>query len=134
MALFSCECRRKCTLLAIIAAIIGVLAAFLQVTAVIAVTPVFVLVAFGIAVAYLGILTAAAVLTRRTMAAVCQRTLDTLLVGILGTVLFAVILLAVGIVATGVFSAILVGLTAGFFTLMLSGAACLIRCLVAHES
>jgi len=38
-------------------------------------------------------------------------------------------LLAVGIVATSAVSAILVGLTAGFFAMTVMGTACLVRCL-----
>ena len=51
-----------------------------------------------------------------------------MLIGILGAILFAVVLLAVGIVATSVFNAILVGLLLFFFTLALTATACLVRC------
>lgn len=131
MAPFSCESGKSCTLLAVIAAVIvGVVTAFLQITAVITVTPVLLWVAFGIAVVYLGILTAAAVLAGQSATGSCRRGgLAAVLTGILGTALLAGILLAAGIVATSVFSAILVGLLAAFFTLMLTGAACLILCL-----
>jgi hypothetical protein len=59
--------------------------------------------------------------------------LQTVLTGILGTVLVSVVLLAVGIVATSVISALLIGLTAGFFTLMIAGSACFARCLADCE-
>jgi len=51
------------------------------------------------------------------------------LAGILGTVLFSLVILAVGIVATSVVSAILVGLLVAFFALIVTATACLIRCL-----
>ena len=53
--------------------------------------------------------------------------LNTLLIGALGTIFFAVILLAVGIVATSIVSAILVGLLLFFLSLLISATACLIR-------
>lgn len=124
-----CNTRFNCTVAAIIASlIVGIITAFLQITAVITVTPVFLWVAFGIAVGFLGILAVATASTGATQPCRCS-TLNTLLIAILGTVLLAVILLAVGIVATSVVSAILVGLLLFFFTLTLTGAACYVRCL-----
>lgn len=126
----NCQCRFSCTLVAVIAAvIIGVIAAFLQITGVITVTAAFLWVVFGIAIVYLGVLAVTAALIRRTGETGCCRPVNTLLVGILGTVLFTVILLAVGITATSVVSAILVGLLLFFFTLTVSGTACYVRCL-----
>ena len=58
-----CNCKGSCTLLAVIASvIIGVVAAFLQVTGVITVAPVFLWVALGVAVVYLGVLVLATAL------------------------------------------------------------------------
>ncbi len=135
MALFNCNCRRDCTLLAVIAALIlGVVAAFLQITAVITVTPAFLWVALGIAVGYLGVLLVTTVLSRRSGCNPCVRsTLGTVLTGILGAILFATILLAVGVVATSVVSAILVGLLVAFLTLTFAGSACLVLCLADCE-
>ena len=129
MRMLSCDCRCNCTLAAIIlSALAGVLAAFLQVTAVITVTPVFLWVMFGIAVAYLvGLLVAAARGGGQDFSQCQCSALNTVLVGILGTVLFSLVLLAVGIVATSVVNAIIVGLTVGFFALILTATACLIR-------
>lgn len=131
MTLFNCNGRCSCTAAAVIASVvIGVVTAFLQVTAVITVTPVFLWVVFGIAVVYLGVLAAAAALRRGTEQCGCLcSVLNALLIGILGTILFAAILLAVGIVATSVISAILIGLLLFFFTLTLASTACLVRCL-----
>ncbi len=132
MSIFNCGCRRDCVLGSVIAsAIIGIIAAFLQITAVITVVPVFLWVALGIAVVYLGILLLTTALARRTECRPClARSLEAVLIGILGTILFAVILLAVGIVATSVVSAILVGILAAALTLTFAGSACLVKCLV----
>lgn len=133
MALFSC--RRDCNGLAVISALLlGIIAAFLQITAVIAVTPAFLWVGLGIAVGYLGILLATALLSRRTDCKPCIcNGIRTVLPGILGSILFAAVLLAVGIVATSVVSAILIGLLVAFLTLTFVGSACLVLCLVDCE-
>lgn len=125
----NCNCRCRCTVLAVIASVIlGVLAAFFQITGLITITPVFLWVAFGVAVVYLGVLIVAAVLANRAerCACVCSA-LCGILLGILGTILFAVILLAFGIAATSVITALLVGLLVFFFALMLTNTACLVR-------
>ncbi len=131
MSLFNCNCRCSCTGGAVIAsAIIGVLTAFLQITGVITVTPAFLWVAFGIAVVYLGVLVVAAALAGCPERSACRCTaLNALLVGILGTILLALVLLSVGIVATSVVSAILVGLLLFFLTLVLTSSACYVRAL-----
>lgn len=111
-------------------AIIGVLAAFLQITGVITVAPVFLWVVFGIAVVYLGVLVVSTALANRTEASGCLcSALKALLTGILGAILFSLVLLAVGIVATSVLSAILVGLLVFFFSLTIASSACLVRSL-----
>ena len=129
MSCFSCNCRCRCPVAAIVVAVIlGVVAAFLQITGTITVTAAFLWTVFGIGVVYLGVLAATATRSTTTSACVCP-SLSTLLVGIVGTILFAVILLGVGIVATSVVSAVLVGVLVGFFFLMISATACLVRCL-----
>lgn len=133
MALFTCNCRSNdgCTVAAlIVSAIIGVIAAFLQITAVITVAPVFLWVVFGIAVVYLAALVVSVLVSRRVDNAGCVcPALNALLAGILGSILFAVVLLAVGIVATSIISAILVGLLLFFFALTFTASACLVRCI-----
>ena len=131
MSLFGCNCKCSCTLAAVIvSAIVGVLTAFLQITGVITVTPVFLWVVFGIAVVYLGVLVVSTALARRAEETPCRcTTLTAVLAGILGSILLAVVLLAVGIVATSVLSAILVGILLFFFALTLTGTACLVRSL-----
>lgn len=133
MSLITCNCssRCSCTLAAVVASVvIGVLTAFFQITGAITVTPVFLWVVFGIAVVYLGILLAAAAQARRAEPSSCLcASLNAVLVGILGSILLAVVLLAFGIAATSVVSAILVGLLLFSFTLALVSSACLVRCL-----
>ena len=115
MSIFCCENRCRCILGAIIAsAIVGVLAAFFQITGVITVTVPFLWVAFGIGVVYLAVLVIAGSLQGQQSANGCFcDTLD--------------VLLAVGIVATSVVSAILVGLLVFFFALTLTATACFVR-------
>lgn len=135
MAILNCNCKSSCTTAAlVISAILGVLTAFLQITGVITLPVAFLWVAFGIAAAALGILLATTVLRRtvETCSRLCT-TLNTLLLGILGTILLALVLLAVGIIATSIISAILVGLLLFFLSLIFTGAACFIRCLSGCE-
>ena len=128
MALCNCKC--SCTAAAVIASVIvGVLTAFLQITAVITVTPAFLWVVFGIALGYLGIILLRGGCCGGDTGLCGCAALNGLLVGILGTVLLALVLLAVGIVATSVLSAILVGLTLFFFALTVSATACYVRAL-----
>lgn len=131
MSNYVCRYRCSCRLAAVIASvIIGVVTAFLQITGTITVAPVFLWVTFGIAVVYLGVLVVAAALSGAEEVSGCLcAALNTLLIGILGTVLFAVVLLAVGIVATSILSAILVGILLFFFALTLTSTACLVRSL-----
>ena len=136
MALFRCSCRNDCTLLSVIASLIlGIVAAFLQITAVITVGTAFLWVALGIGVVYLVALEVAVARTQQTACKLCLcDALNTVLAGALGTILFATVLLAVGIVATSIVSAILVGLLVGFLTLTFVGTACLIRCIANCEN
>ena len=131
MALFGCNCRRDCTLLAVVVSLIlGIVGAFLQITGTITVTTAFLWVALGIGVVYLAVLLASVALSRRTDSGQCRcRSLGAILTGILGTILFAVVLLAVGITATSVVSAVLVGILVASLALTFTGAACLVKCL-----
>ncbi len=126
----NCGCRWSCTAVAVVVSVIvGIIAAFLQISAVLAVTPMLLWVAFGVAVVYLGLLVLATALIRRREQEVCRcEALNGVLAGILGTILFAVVLLVVDVAAAGVVGAILVGLLALFFTLTLTGSACIVRC------
>lgn len=132
MTFIGCENKRDCTGFAIIASlIIGIIVAFLQITAVITVTPVFLLVVFGIAVVYLAVTLIAASFAQRIGS--CRNscsTLSALLLGILGTILFSAILLAITFAATSVIGAIIVGVLLFFFSLMLTNTACFIKHLI----
>ena len=123
MSLCSCKC--NCTAAAVIASgILGILGAFLQITGVITITPVFLWVAAGTAAAFLGLLLLRGGCCGPDGGLCVCTALKAMLAGILGTILFALILLVVGIVATSVVSAILVGLTLFFLALTISAAAC----------
>lgn len=129
MSVLTCNCKCSCTVAAVIASIvIGVITAFLHVTAVVTATPAFLWAVLGTAVVYLGVTVIAAALSRGTEQSGCLcSAVSTTLIGILGTILFSIILLAVGIVATSILTAILVGVLLFFFTLMVTGTACLVR-------
>ncbi len=138
MSLQNCNCVNRCNCTAVgvvVSILLGIIAAFLQITGVITVTSAFLWVVLGIAIVYLGILVIAGALhqSRPRQNCLCD-SLNTLLAGILGTVLFAIILLAVGIVATSVVSAILVGLLVLFFFLTVLETACYVRCLTGCSS
>ena len=129
MSLFgcNCSCRPSCSGLAVIAAaVLGVLAAFLQLGGVIAFTAALIGVFFGIAVGYLAVVTVAAALARRHG---CCVSLGAVLTGALGTIAAAVVLLVVDIAAGSILGAILTGVLVFFFTLTLAATACYARCL-----
>ncbi len=131
MSIYGCHYKCSCRLFAVLASvIIGVVTAFLQITGTVTATPAFLWVVFGIAVVYLGVLVVATALSgrRESNGCVCSA-LNTLLIGILGSILFALVLLAVGIVATSVLSAVLVGILLFFFSLTLTSTACMVRSL-----
>ena len=127
----NCSCGLRCNCpvaAALVSVLLGVVAAFLQITGTITVTPAFLWVVLGVAIGYLAVFVVATAAARKDGRQQCLcSSLGTLLAGIIGSVLFSVILLAVGIVATSVLSAILVGLTALSFFLTVLSAACLLR-------
>ncbi len=128
MAIFCCDNRPSCISLSVIGSVIlGVIAAFLQITAVITVTPAFLWVALGIAVVYLAILLGTTGCNQTARCCRCRGgALTAVLAGILGTALVSVILLAITFVATSIIGAILVGLLIFFLSLILSATACLV--------
>ncbi|MBQ7090982.1 MAG: hypothetical protein IJN82_07660, partial [Clostridia bacterium] len=128
MSSYECNYRCGCSLIAaIFSAFIGVIAAFLQITGVITVTPAFLWVTLGIAIGYLAILLFTATIAPNNSD--CCTSLNVLLAGILGTSLFSIVILAVGITATSIASAILTGILLFFFSLTLTATACRVRCL-----
>lgn len=137
MSTSDCSCKGSCTTVALIASItVGIIAAFLRITAAITVTPAFLWVLFGIAVVYLGLLLIASVsiMCCNNFPCCIKSILTVLLISILATVLFSVILLAIEFVATSIIGAVITGLLLLFFSLTLTETACLIRCLVTGNS
>lgn len=127
-----CNCRISCTLLAVVASIIiGIITAFLRITAVITVTPAFLWVALGIAVVYLGITLISTAVTQRCNLKSCCLcpALSTQLAGVLGTSLLAVVLLAIEFAATSIIGAIITGALLAFLSLILTSTVCLIKCI-----
>ncbi len=127
MSASNCSCRFSCTFWAIVASIaIGVVTAFLTIMGIIALAPAFLWVTLGIAVVYLAV--ALLQVSLRQEAPRCCSALVALLIGILGTALFSVVLLAISFAATSVLGAILAGVLLFFLFLTLTATACYIRC------
>ncbi len=125
MSAFNYNGKNNCSVVAFVASIIvGVIAAFLRITAVITLSDAFLWVLFGIAVFYLAVLL---VISGLRNCSVCPD-ITLLLTGILGTVLLSVILLGIEFAATSIAGAVAVGLLLFFFSLTVSSAACVIRC------
>ena len=123
------SCRTSCTVIAIVASlIIGIITAFLRITAVITLTPAFLWVVFGVAVAYLAVTLVSSALFRNGCCENLCNIVTALLAGILGTILLSVVLLAIEFVATSIIGAILTGALLFFFFLTITSTACLVRC------
>lgn len=128
MAIFGCGCKNTCTSIAVVASLlVGVVAAFLRIMAVITVTPAFLWVTFGIAIVYLAILLAHALFAPEDAPICTAKTVTALLGGIVGTVLFSVVLLAIPFVATSIVGAIVTGVLLFFFSLIITATACLVK-------
>ncbi len=127
MGLFGCENRYDCITLSVVASlIIGVVAAFLTITAVIALTPAFLWVLLGVAIVYIAV--ALLSVSLRGGRSYCCTSLRTALIGALGTILLSVILLGITFAATSVTGAIFVGLLLFFFSLLITATVCYIKC------
>ena len=130
----SCNCRNNCIVLATIASvIIGVITTVLTITATITVTPAFLWTVFGIAVGYLAISLLALPSGRASLRECLCPILNIFLTGILGTILTAIILLAITFAATSITGAIITGLLLAFFSLLITSTACLVKCLARCE-
>ena len=130
-----CSCRNNtCTTVAlIISIVIGIVTAFLRITAEITVTPAFLWTVFGIAVVYLAVvlITSASVNCCDEAKPCCLKTTLLVLLGaIIATAFFAVLLLAVEFPATSIVGAIVTGLLLFAFFLTLTETACLTRCII----
>lgn len=126
-----CQCKFNCTSLAVIVSfIIGVVAVFLTLMGTLTVGTPLLWVLFGIAVGFLAVTLLSARLCGADERTNCLcPVLSVLLTGILGTILFSLILLLVDVAIASVIGAILVGLLFLFFALTLTTTACLIKCL-----
>lgn len=124
-----CNCKCSCTLFSAVASLIlGVIAAFLQITGTIAIGAMILTAASGTALVYLGVLLLASAIQQQCQRCSCAcAAVTSLLAGALGTILFAVVLLVVDIAAGSVIGAILTGLLAASFVLLVTSTACLIR-------
>ena len=129
MANINCGCKINCTGLAVITSlIISIVGVFLTITAVITLAPLFLGIVIGVALLFLVVL----LLTIGSGNCIfkrCEATLDALLVGIIGTIVTAALLLAVTFAATSVIGAIVTGLLLFFVSLIITASACLARCL-----
>lgn len=126
----SCRsCRTGCTVFAVVASlIIGIITAFLRITAAITLTPAFLWVLLGVSVVYLAVTLVSAALSRRGCCDSLCSIITVLLAGILGTVLLSIVLLAIEFVATSIIGAVLTGALLFFFFLTVTSTACLVRC------
>ncbi len=126
----NCGCRIDCTGTAVVASIIiGIIAAFLNFSAVITITPAFLWVVFGIAVVYLALSFLQKENGCKTFAAgCCCSSYTTFIIGVLGTILTSLILLGITFAATSVIGAIIVGLLLFFFSLLITSTVCILRC------
>ena len=136
MSLFGCNNRSNCTAIAIVVSlIVGIITAFLRITAVITLTPAFLWVTLGVAVVYIaGLLLTAALYGRQVFCESLCTPLTASLSGAVGTVLFSIVLLAIEFVATSVIGAIIAGALLFFFSLTVTAAACLVSSLAKCSS
>lgn len=130
MANTTCGCGYNCTFFAVLGSlIIGIVAAILRIMGIVTETSAFLWVTFGIAIVVL-ILTLITANSGTTVTRRCAGSkITALLVGILGTVLTSVILLAVNFSAASVIGAVIIGALLTFFTLIITSIACIIKCL-----
>ncbi len=125
-----CQCKFNCvTTAVIVSVIVGILAAFLTFSGILAVGTPLLWVLFGVAVGYLAV----TLISTKTYQADEQRkclcpTISALLAGILGTILFTLILLLIDIAITSVIGAIISGLLFLSFSLTLTATAALVKC------
>ena len=126
-----CGCRRGCVFWGlVVSAVIGLVAAFLRITGMLAVPTAALAVVFVLAAVYLATVLVVSALLRHQSEGECLcRALRAVLAGILTAALAAVVLLAVPFGAISVIGAIVTGLLAGGVSLILGATACLVQCL-----
>lgn len=131
MACFGCDNRWTCPAVAVVfSVLVGVVTAFLRITAVITVAPLFFQATIAVAVLLLAVTLLSASATSNDSCNICLRcALKAQLAGILGSIATALILLAVDFAATSIIGAVFVGLLLFFFSLALTATACMVKCL-----
>ena len=135
MALIDCGGKRRCTctLYSILSSVIlGIVAVILRLCGLVAFQPAFLWVLLVVSLVYLAVLIAAPAYGNHLRECKCT-ILNTLLAGILGTVVFSGLLLGLGCIKWTVLSAVLGGLLIAFFSLMVTNTACFVKCLAFCE-
>lgn len=124
-----CNCKCSCALLSgVVSLILGVIAAFLQITGTVAISTMILMGAAIVALVYLGILLLVSAIEQQCQRCSCTcAAVNALLAGALGTILFAVVLLVADIAAASVIGSILTGLLTASFALLVTSSACVIR-------
>lgn len=123
----NCNNRNECLIIAIAASVvIGIVAGVLAVTGIIAVTPAFLWVLFGIAVVYLLVAFVVSSLRRFDTPYSSRSLAAAFIAGILGTILFSIVLLGITFPATSALGAIIVGLLLAAFALVITTTACFV--------
>lgn len=122
-----CSNRNDCLIIAVAASIlIGIVTAILSATEIITLTPAFLWALLGVAVVYL-LVTFVASSLRRFDTPYCAKSLITaFIVGILGTILFSVLLLGLPIATASPAGVIFSGLLLASFALIVTSVSCLI--------
>ena len=137
MALIDCGGKRSCacTLYSILSSVIfGIVAVILRLCGLVAFQPAFLWVLLIVSLVYLAVLIAAPAYGNHLRECKCKCTiLNTLLAGILGTVVFSGLLLGLGCIKWTVLSAVLGGLLIAFFSLTITNTACFVKCLAFCE-
>lgn len=120
-------CNKECLILSVAASVvIGIVTFVLSLTEIVTITPAFLWTLFGIAVVYLAISFVLASLNNFETPICAKKLIATVLLGILLTILFAVILLGITIDTASTIGAILTGLVLFSFTLFITSVACLV--------
>lgn len=130
MSMTDCGCRCRCSLAALVVSLIlGVIAAFLRITAVLTLPAALLWAALGVAALYLPVLLLTMAILGSAEVCPCLCTnLKTLGFSALGVILLGLILLLIEFATTSVAGAILTGLFVFALIALFAGTACQIRC------
>ena len=129
MNICCCKTKCDCTFIAVIAAVVaGIIAAFLNFSATIAIPQYVLWIFFGVALIFLAatLLTAPLACRRETDICLCS-SLTAFFTGVFGTVLAALVLILADLAATGLLASLITGLLAAAFVLTITSAACIVK-------